>query len=839
MKAVLRPWISLTLLAIAVEAGPSSTDAPARHVDWVQAYRISPPAVHRQLRQMLLTCEPTDSAVSAIETATGDRSFCELRVMTPPLREALLLREQALELWEDAQPTQAVRLYLDAAQLLEAAGLPGEASLSLYLAAEVLAEEQLFHDCLPLLDRADRLAAGLKLQYFEALLAESRGYASWYLDRLPDAIQAFALASQRWNQVGYRDGRIAAWNNLATLYEHLGMPEEAEGGYRNALDLMTEETDRTIQVSLLCNLAGLLHDSGRNHEARVLLRQARELAGESSEELLLMEARVLGHLAWPKGMPRTPSGEILARLNYLSSAPAGWKRSETLLRDALDLSRRHVLPIYEREIVLRLGEVLEDRGGFEEAARLYLGLIQRQVIPAFDWVFPFQQALQSQVAGLVRSLVRVGRPWEALALLRQLWSVRLRQTALRPPPRVVETLPVNPLEAHLRLSQSDPPAAEALLRKPLVHEPVLLPPETTLYEAWVDSGDRTLFAWIESEDGRVFREIPISSSWHDELKRVESALRYDGSLLPPIPDSASIERLSRAFLQPVEDLLVGNRLLLVPHGRLAEIPFELLRTSNGSIAAQSWSISYLPSPMPSFLVGERVSGSGLALLPVALQERSNHVERTSLKSLDPDLAIYERLDQLPARLEAPWIHVAVHLHGHPRHWFLGELDDELERISILDLAGRRFRCELLSLASCQTADPGPSGPHHWLGLTSLLLSRGCQAVIASRWNLDERSVPIYTAALQYAAGGMSLDRALAKARLDYLEENHERWTGHPFFWAGIVYVGRPGKHLSHRPASPPSQDSGPDWIVPVITAVLLAGYRAARACGRDPSLLKK
>ncbi len=106
----------------------------------------------------------------------------------------------------------------------------------------------------------------------------------------------------------------------------------------------------------------------------------------------------------------------------------------------------------------------------------------------------------------------------------------------------------------------------------------------------------------------------------------------------------------------------------------------------------------------------------------------------------------------------------------------------------------------------------------WMGIAGLLLERNTSSVVLNRWKLDEASVEIYLGFAQRVWQGASLDVALTEARRKFKREVRKRGKvrielEHPFFWAGISYIGRPGIVLYPR-----REPMG--WIVLMVPLVI-------------------
>ena len=98
-------------------------------------------------------------------------------------------------------------------------------------------------------------------------------------------------------------------------------------------------------------------------------------------------------------------------------------------------------------------------------------------------------------------------------------------------------------------------------------------------------------------------------------------------------------------------------------------------------------------------------------------------------------------------------------------------------------------------------------------------------MVLNRWKLDEASAEIYLGFARRVWQGASLDVALTQARRQFRRQIGKRGRvridlGHPFFWAGISYIGRPGVVLYPRP-----EPIG--WIV-LLAPLVIPGFALIR-----------
>ena len=153
--------------------------------------------------------------------------------------------------------------------------------------------------------------------------------------------------------------------------------------------------------------------------------------------------------------------------------------------------------------------------------------------------------------------------------------------------------------------------------------------------------------------------------------------------------------------------------------------------------------------------------------------------------------------------ESDWIHVSSHLSVDHDLWYRSRLSGEGAGIDLWQFLRTRFRSRLLSLSTCDAGNSHGWPTPFWMGIAGLLLERNTSSVVLNRWKLDEASVEIYLGFAQRVWQGASLDVALTEARRKFRREVRKRGQvrlelEHPFFWAGISYIGRPGIVLYPR-----------------------------------------
>ncbi|HXK60820.1 MAG TPA: CHAT domain-containing tetratricopeptide repeat protein [Acidobacteriota bacterium] len=776
---------------------------------------VSPLDLHHRLRDDYRAGLNVACAVREYRDTTGDRSFDSLERPSPRTISGLNLQSEARTAWFAGDHDTAIELYYRSYRLFLEDRANSEAGFSLYYIAEILSEQEKYQQSLQVLEHASQLSAGCL--YLGALLNESEGYSRWYLDRLHESTQAFGRAAECWIKLGFAPGLVGAWNNLAALHEELYLSEQALKFYEKALEIEDQVEEGRIRFFLHANYALLLFEMGRREQAEAHLEKARSFSHESPAEFLLIESQIQGPEKSEKRLlefnPNSVSLKIEKALLladwYRVSNPA---KAHKLLRQAAQLSSQNHLRYHKRRSVEALGKLLESERRYDEAAEVYQGAFKEEehlYVP--ELLFPYSRIVSPLFDGWVRSLIQSGRPDKALDGIRRLVALRrAKAEAVNPSlfPAITDR------EGLKRLSQAA--GAEAV---PISTdwEDLQVYPESAwpagdgprvkpvLLELWPDG--KQVYAWVSNSLGRVFLKLELGASINEVLSPVLSTVFSESDYLPSEPDRASLQRLYRLLLAPLEPFLDSDSLVVVVHKELQNLPFEMLIDENGKYVLESYNVSYLP------VAGtDTAKKAGHLKDPVFVFPQINPVlpsmerEELLLRSLFPNARTLDKLD--PALIGSPaWLHISAHFRLDTEFWLASNFDGgsgEQGKTNALELLPATESCTLVSLGVCHAANSYTVRSPYWLGLSELYLSRGATALVVSRWALDDLSMRIFRDFYLHCRQGMPMDEALTKARRKFLglrlERDGIRAAGrHPYFWAGITYVGTPGVRLCESP----------------------------------------
>ena len=316
--------------------------------------------------------------------------------------------------------------------------------------------------------------------------------------------------------------------------------------------------------------------------------------------------------------------------------------------------------------------------------------------------------------------------------------------------------------------------------------------------------------------------------------------RYLDEIRTKRDDIDLAKQLYNLLLGPLDQRIIGKRLIVVPDGVLHLLPFEILRDPSESFLMDNSTVSYVPAstvlqvlrktprpeePQRDFLgVGDapyqghkslsenigkpngttmrmlrgfsEAFGTPLYDLPQTRVEVLN-VSRVFGKDAVVLLGSQATETAFKSQPLADFkiLHLAVHGFADPEFpersgLVLGvdpnSRDDGL--LQVREITRLHFNAELVTLSAC---DSGVGKLHGEEGITNVagaFLVSGAKSVVASLWSADDT----YTLALMesfyaHIAQGHDISASLRQAKLDLLSQ-HGRQVP-PYYWAAFVLVG--------------------------------------------------
>ncbi|MCB9316002.1 MAG: CHAT domain-containing protein [Lewinellaceae bacterium] len=364
------------------------------------------------------------------------------------------------------------------------------------------------------------------------------------------------------------------------------------------------------------------------------------------------------------------------------------------------------------------------------------------------------------------------------------------------------------------------------------------------------TGEAGIYAfYIDRKTTRGYLFRP-DSSFHQAFEIIMLALRDRDRAMEEGRSAAAVARYSAIARKMFVDLLapVGQslpkQLLLIPDGKLAYLPFELLLTDDVRVSDKP-NYAKLPYVLRQTTVRYEYSAALALAEPVhrkvksdfagfapgysgdwtavdvrgALQENCADAEPADFVPLQNNKAEVSQIAQQlqgqaflgQAATEAQFRQVAsepriVHL---AMHGFLNDCDpmysglvftNELPKIQAdatstendgilyaYEIYNLRLNADLAVLSACNTGRGKLAKGEGVISLARAFKYAGCSNVLMSLWQADDQATAqIMRDFYKYLKEGLGKDAAIRQAKLDYLDNNSRN---HPFFWGAFVLIG--------------------------------------------------
>lgn len=138
-----------------------------------------------------------------------------------------------------------------------------------------------------------------------------------------------------------------------------------------------------------------------------------------------------------------------------------------------------------------------------------------------------------------------------------------------------------------------------------------------------------------------------------------------------------------------------------------------------------------------------------------------------------------------------------------------------------EIYNQNFSSNLAILTACETGKPSYQAGEGMISLAHAFNYAGSESILTSLWKIDEQSSSqLIKLFYDNLADGMPKDKALRKAKLDYISSAEGR-TISPQYWAGLVLIGD---------ASPIAISTSKPWMLWLIglLIIFLLGYFVAK-----------
>jgi CHAT domain-containing protein/tetratricopeptide (TPR) repeat protein len=636
-------------------------------------------------------------------------------------------------------------------------------------------------------------------------------YQARYMDALESYQSALALvnanATESWNFWG----RKLTVGNIATLYQRLGLDEQALELYQQ-ISGRPKDMPATEYAQILLNVGVLYRHLGDPlkalevyHSSQAMFRTARNADGEirALRNIGIVKTMDLGDLpgalqAFTEALHLSKRssntrgfvqaslylGELLRRLHR-------YKAASSHLQEALAKAQAAGLVEERWKSLYALGQIAEETGSPQSAIEDYRKAIS---------------IIESVRAGIGTASLKI----DFLADKRDVYDSLIAFELRQPKPSTDE------LFQWMERSRARTLQDRVAARTPLVEPQVQiiqthLPPETLLVELWMGTQE-SVAVWMTPAASGMVRYGP-GAGLVKQISQLLRATQKDGDDWKQSSGEVGARLLAGLPLQ--------RHMIVVQDGPL-NIPFEVLSVpGTDDLLIQRSDVSYLPSarliamsdasrrswlwPWNRELVamGAPPLSSSDALaqneqwqpLPASADEVRG-IARILPGSAETHLGADARKSYLlDHHLEGvPLLHVSTHAVVDPerpeRSRILlasaaGNADYLfLDEVSSLDLKG----VDLVTLSACDTARGKMVAGEGIQAFSQSFLGAGASATLTSLWKVADAPAADFMKQFYYSLGrGASKAAALRSAKLRFLNSNSA--LSHPKYWAAFIITG--------------------------------------------------
>ena len=329
----------------------------------------------------------------------------------------------------------------------------------------------------------------------------------------------------------------------------------------------------------------------------------------------------------------------------------------------------------------------------------------------------------------------------------------------------------------------------------------LLPEKSALVEYYIS--DKAIFAWILTAHALMLRRLPVSP---DQLREMIHDFRRDlksdiGTYLP------TANALYTALFEPIEALLDVDRIYVVNHRFLHQLPIEALHDGR-QFLVERYLFAYLPSgamlaylgpiqkPLESILILASPDNQRFGFLPPL---EGTKQEAKDIKGYFPISRILTGHNATEsavkeAAIDFQAIHIASHGifdAGNPLQSCL-YLSEDVGNDGVLtaaELYGIQMAPGLITLSACESGLSSVESGDELIGLIRGLFFAGKSNIVASLWKVDDMGTRFlmnrFYANLQ-GKDNVDVMGALSKAKIESLQ-HHE--YAHPYYWSAFNVYG--------------------------------------------------
>ena len=322
-----------------------------------------------------------------------------------------------------------------------------------------------------------------------------------------------------------------------------------------------------------------------------------------------------------------------------------------------------------------------------------------------------------------------------------------------------------------------------------------------------------LFALTDAE--LKYYHIGIDDEYLQALQNLERELRY---FAPgkAYAGGAYAKTLYRKLILPVKQELKGkNSVIIIPHQRLNNLPFETLEDASGEYFVENYGVTYQYAA--SFLSGEPRKvldlTDALIITPFTGQAKPSPAQEAGFLPLpysEQEAAALEGIrftgggatksNFLKYKDSVRLIHLATHGVANsedPSRSYILFYPDQAGESSYKLYAHELYntsltRTDLAFLSACETAHGKLVSGEGIMSLSRAFAIAGCPNMVTSLWKAEDHATAFISRKFyEYLQKGACFSQALKLAKIDLIKDPDYAQYHSPSYWSHLVFVGTP------------------------------------------------
>lgn len=261
--------------------------------------------------------------------------------------------------------------------------------------------------------------------------------------------------------------------------------------------------------------------------------------------------------------------------------------------------------------------------------------------------------------------------------------------------------------------------------------------------------------------------------------------------------------LHARLIKPIESLLAGRRLIVVPHGALHYLPFNALMAEDGSLLIDRHTLRMLPAASVINLLKPVLTAKNSPLLSFGNPDLGDakldlafaEGEARAVANLVNGSRLLLRKEASESNFRrAGGLFSRIHFATHGKFQAESPLDSGLYLardaendglLKVSELYSMQINADLITLSACETGLGKIDNGDDVVGLARGFLYAGARSVISSLWSVDDKATAELMSAFYIELATTPKAEALRAAQLKTRAQ-----FPHPFFWAAFQLTGR-------------------------------------------------